>query len=641
LKNKLNRFFGLWRNFIIGSVNHFFVYVTGIRVLPLQSTLLKLNTLTETSIKRSWKCGVLMNSMKRYLIFVKPYRWKIVFTILIGVVKFTIPLLIPLLLQYLIDDVINGETLTKEQKIDQLMLIMGAAFILFVILRPPIEYIRQYYAQWVGSKILYDIRDQLFTHLQKLSLRFYANTRVGEVISRVIHDVEQTKTFVITGIMNVWLDLITIVIAIVIMLTMDVSLTIVAVLLFPFYGLSVKYFYSKLRMLTRVRSQALANVQGHLHERVQGIPIIQGFALEDHEQKEFDRQNQNFLTKALEHTRWNAKTFAVVNTITDVAPLLVIGYASYQVILGDIKIGTMVAFIAYIDRLYSPLRRLVNSSTTLTQAVASMDRVFEFIDEKYDIEDSPSAKSLTKVDGKLSFENVSFKYVEEELPVLKNITLDMNQGETVAFVGMSGGGKSTLVSLIPRFYDVTEGSIKLDGIDIRDFKVRSLRDKIGIVLQDSILFSDSVKFNILMGNPHASDEEVIEAAKAANAHDLIMELPEGYDTKVGERGVKLSGGQKQRISIARVFLKNPPILILDEATSALDLESEHLIQESLTLLSKNRTTCVVAHRLSTITHADKIVLLDHGEIKEVGTHEQLMNEKGSYYDLFSIQQLKK
>ncbi|MBM7662575.1 subfamily B ATP-binding cassette protein MsbA [Bacillus mesophilus] len=582
-----------------------------------------------------------MNSMKRYLVFVKPYKWKIVFTILIGVVKFTIPLLIPLLLQYLIDDVINGETLTREEKIDQLLLIMGAAFFLFVVLRPPIEYIRQYYAQWVGSKILYDIRDQLFTHLQKLSLRFYSNTRVGEVISRVIHDVEQTKTFVITGLMNVWLDLITIVIAIVIMLTMDVSLTIVAVLLFPFYGLSVKYFYSRLRMLTRVRSQALANVQGHLHERVQGIPIIQGFALEDHEQKEFAVQNQNFLTKALEHTKWNAKTFAVVNTITDVAPLLVIGYASYQVILGDIKIGTMVAFIAYIDRLYSPLRRLVNSSTTLTQAVASMDRVFEFIDEKYDIEDSPSAKALTKVDGKLSFENVSFKYAEEELPVLKSITLDMNQGETVAFVGMSGGGKSTLVSLIPRFYDVTEGVIKLDGVDIRDLQVRSLRDQIGIVLQDSILFSDSVKFNILMGNPHATDEEVIEAAKAANAHDFIMELPEGYDTKVGERGVKLSGGQKQRISIARVFLKNPPILLLDEATSALDLESEHLIQESLTLLSKNRTTCVVAHRLSTITHADKIVLLDHGEIKEVGSHDLLMKEKGYYYDLFSIQQLEK
>jgi ABC-type multidrug transport system fused ATPase/permease subunit len=581
-----------------------------------------------------------MNSIKRYFVFVKPYRWKIVWTILIGIIKFTIPLLIPLLLQYVIDDVINGENLTESEKKTQLFYILAGMFFLFLVVRPPIEYLRQYYAQWVGSKILYDIRDQLFGHLQKLSFKYYANTRVGEVISRVINDVEQTKTFVITGLMNVWLDLITIIIAISIMLTMNVPLTIVSILLFPFYGFSIKFFYGRLRHLTRVRSQALANVQGHLHERVQGMPIIQGFALEEYEQKEFNTQNQHFLTKALEHTKWNAKTFAVVNTITDVAPLLVIGFAGYQAIVGDIKIGTMVAFIAYMDRLYSPLRRLINSSTTLTQAIASMDRMFEFIDEKYDIQDKPSSKELKHVEGTITFENVSFRYTDEEVCVLKNVSLDVNQGETVAFVGMSGGGKSTLVSLIPRFYDVTEGRILIDQVDIRDYKVRSVRNQLGIVLQDSILFSESVKFNISMGKPDATDEEIITAAKAANAHDFIMELPEGYETKVGERGVKLSGGQKQRISIARVFLKNPPILIFDEATSALDLESEHLIQESLTLLASNRTTCIVAHRLSTITHADKIVVVDHGEIKEMGTHEQLMENKGMYYDLYSIQQLK-
>ncbi|MFD1739700.1 ABC transporter ATP-binding protein [Bacillus salitolerans] len=579
-----------------------------------------------------------MGSVKRYLQFVHPYKWHIVFTIIIGIFKFVIPLLIPLLLKYVVDDIINGD-LTSAEKLEQLFWIMGITLVVFVIVRPPIEYFRQYYAQWVGSKILYDIRDKLFHHLQKLSLRYYSNTRVGEVISRVINDVEQTKTFVITGLMNVWLDMITIVIAVAIMFSMDAMLTVVAIILFPFYGFSVKYFYSKLRHLTRVRSQALANVQGHLHERVQGIPIIQGFALEDHEHKQFDVQNQHFLLKALEHTKWNAKTFAVVNTITDVAPLLVIGYAAYQSIVGELTVGTMIAFIAYMDRLYSPLRRLVNSSTALTQAVASMDRVFEFIDEKYDIEDDPASRELTKVEGTIQFDQVSFQYTEADIPVLKDVTLNIEKGQTVAFVGMSGGGKSTLVSLVPRFYDVTSGRILLDGHDIRDFQVRSLRSQIGLVLQDSILFSESVKFNIAMGNPDATDEEVMEAAKAANAHDFIMDLPEGYNTKVGERGVKLSGGQKQRISIARVFLKNPPILILDEATSALDLESEHLIQESLTRLAKNRTTCIVAHRLSTITHADKIVLLDHGEIKEIGTHEQLMSQKGQYFELFSIQQI--
>jgi ATP-binding cassette, subfamily B, putative efflux pump len=549
-------------------------------------------------------------------------------------------MLTPLLLKYVLDDVIAAD-LTQDDKLSKLFLAMGIMLFIFLVLRPPVEYYRQYYAQWVGSKILYDIRDQLFDHIQKLSLRYYANTRAGEVISRVIHDVEQTKTFVITGLMNLWLDLFTILIAIGIMLTLDIPLTIVSIILFPLYGFSIKYFYGRLRHLTRSRSQALAEVQGYLHERVQGIPVIRSFAIEDHEQRLFDKQNSNFLQKALDHTSWNAKTFAVVNTITDIAPLLVIGYAGYQVIQGDLTVGTLVAFVAYIDRLYNPLRRLVNSSTTLTQALASMDRVFEFIDEKYDIVDGPNAVECKNVSGNMSFENVTFSYGDDDddQVVLKDINLNIKSGETVALVGMSGGGKSTLVSLIPRFYDVTGGRILLDGTDIRSYKVRSLRDKIGMVHQDTFLFSESVKHNILLGKPGATDEEIIEAAKAANAHEFIENLPQGYDTKVGERGVKLSGGQKQRVAIARVFLKNPPLLIWDEATSALDLESEHLIQESLEELAKNRTTFIVAHRLSTITHADKIVLIEHGEIVEVGTHAELMSQKGHYFNLFQVQQL--
>lgn len=573
--------------------------------------------------------------------FVKPYKFQIATTIFIGIIKFSIPLLLPLLLKYVVDDVIGAEQLATDEKLSKLYIAMGIMLFIFIVLRPPIEYYRQYYAQWVGSKILYDIRDKLFDHIQKLSMRFYANNRAGEVISRVINDVEQTKVFVITGLMNLWLDLFTIVIAIIIMFTLDTELTIVSIILFPFYGFSIKYFYGRLRQLTRARSQALAEVQGHLHERVQGIPVIRSFAIEDHEQRRFDKQNSNFLTKALDHTAWNAKTYAVVNTITDIAPLLVIGYAGYQVINGHLSVGTLIAFVAYIDRLYNPLRRLVNSSTTLTQSLASMDRVFELIDEKYDIVDEPNANECKNVYGAVSFENISFNYGEEQSDVLKGINLNVNKGETVALVGMSGGGKSTLVSLIPRFYDVTEGRILLDGYDIRSYRVRSLRDQIGMVLQDTILFSDSVKENILLGKPDATDEEIIAAAKAANAHEFIEKLSHGYDTKVGERGVKLSGGQKQRIAIARVFLKNPPLLILDEATSALDLESEHFIQEALEKLAKDRTTFIVAHRLSTITHADKIVVIEHGEIVEVGSHEQLMDKKGHYFKLFQVQQLDK
>ncbi|HET7656862.1 MAG TPA: ABC transporter ATP-binding protein [Bacillales bacterium] len=580
-----------------------------------------------------------MDSIKRYMGFVKPYTKQIIWTIFIGILKFGIPLLMPLILKYVVDDIIYANGLSTDEKVTKLFWVMGGAFFVFMVLRPPIEYYRQYFAQWTGNKILYDIRKYLFDHIQRLSLKYYSNTKVGEIISRVINDVEQTKTFVMTGLMNIWLDLITILIAIVIMLTMNVWLTIAAVILFPFYGMSVKYFFGRLRKLTKARSQALAEVQGHLHERVQGMNVIRSFALEDYEQEQFDHRNGHFLNKALTHTSWNAKTHAAVNTITDLAPLIVIAAAAYLVLVQGLTVGTMIAFFGYIERVYGPLRRIMTSSTALMQALASMDRIFEFADTKYDIQDEPDAKEIQLVNGDISFEHVFFQYHDEELPVLKDVNLDVRAGETVALVGMSGGGKTSLVNLIPRFYDVTAGQITLDGEDIRSFKVRSLRDKTGIVLQDNILFSESVKANILMGNPEATDEEVYQAAKAANAHDFIMNLPKGYDTLVGERGVKLSGGQKQRVAIARVFLKNPPILILDEATSALDLESEHLIQEAIEKLARDRTTFIVAHRLSTITHADRIIVIENGEIVEDGNHHSLMNRRGNYYNLFKVQQL--
>ncbi len=580
-----------------------------------------------------------MGSIKRYMRFVKPYTWEIILTVLIGIVKFAIPLFIPLLIKIVLDDIIGAEDLTDTEKTKELFYWLGGTIIVFFVIRPPIEYYRQYFAQHVSNKVLFDIRKEIYAHLQRLSLKYYANTRAGEVISRVINDVEQTKNFVMTGLMNVWLDLATIVIAVFIMLAMDVKLTLVALIAFPFYAISVRFFFGKLRTLTRNRSQALAGVQSYLHERVAGMSIIKSFTLEKHEQKLFDEANGEFLEKALDQTKWNAKSFAVVNTITDVAPLLVIAYAGYQVINGSLSVGTMVAFIAYIERLYGPLRRLVSSSTTLTQSIASMDRMFELIDEPYEVKNKKNALALSPATGEVRFENVAFQYEVDGSQILKNMNFTINPGETVAFVGMSGGGKSTIISLIPRFYDTSDGAVYVDGHDVKDVTIQSLRAQIGIVLQDNILFSDSVKENILMGKPGASEEEVIAAAKAANAHDFILSLPNGYNTKVGERGVKLSGGQKQRVAIARVFLKNPPILILDEATSALDLESEALIQESLDALVHDRTTIIIAHRLSTITHADNIFVIDHGQLIEKGNHEQLMKEQGTYFNLFQVQHL--
>lgn len=585
-----------------------------------------------------------MNSIRRYMAYVMPYWKQILGTIFIGIIKFSIPLLLPLMIKYVIDDLLPSP-LPREEKLTQLFWLMAVAFVVFTVVRAPVEYWRQYFAQWVSSRILFDIRNQLFTHLQRLSMRYYNNHKTGEVVSRVINDVESTKSFIETGLMNIWLDLITIGLTLSVMLYMDVKLTLVAILVFPLYAMSVKYFYKRLRQLTRERSAALAHLQGHLHERVNGMSLVRSFALEEHESRVFAKENNRFLQKALEHTRWNANTFAAVNTVTDIAPLMVIAYAGYQVIGGTLTIGTLVAFYAYLERLYTPLRRLVNSSTTLTQAVASMDRMFEFIDESYDIVDKPGAGRLPvdpqtgRIRGEIRFENVSFRYRKDGPLVLDRVNLTINPGETVAIVGMSGGGKTSLISLLPRFWDVTEGRITIDGVDIRDVQQQNLRSHIGMVLQDNILFSESARVNILMGDPDADEAAVIEAAKAANAHEFIMELPDGYDTELGERGVKLSGGQKQRIAIARVFLRDPAILILDEATSALDLESEHMIQESLARLTKGRTTIIVAHRLSTITHADKIVVMKEGRIVEQGRHEELLALKGVYHNLWSVQDL--
>ncbi len=580
-----------------------------------------------------------MTVIKRYLKFVKPYKWLIIGTIFVGILKFGIPLLIPLLIKFVIDDVINNGALSLSDKYMYLFYAMLIAAFIFIIVRPPIEFLRQYMAQWTSNKILYDIRKKLYGHLQALSARFYANNKAGEVISRVINDVEQTKDFIMTGLMNIWLDCITIIIALSVMFFLDVQLTIAAIVILPFYILTVYFFFGRLRALTRQRSQKLAETQGFLHERVNGMSVIKSFAIEENEAKNFDKRNKGFLQKAFMHTRWNAYSFSAINTVTDIGPLIVIGFGAYLAISGSVTVGTLAAFVSYLEQLYGPLRRLVSSFTTLTQSFASMDRVFQLFDEPYDIKNADDAKDISITQGNIEIRDVSFKYNDDERDVLKEINLNIHHGETVAFVGMSGGGKSTLISLIPRFYDVTEGEILIDQHNIKSFEIGCLRRQIGMVQQDNILFSDTVKENILLGRPDATEEEVIRAAKKANAHDFIMALPKGYDTEVGERGVKLSGGQKQRLSIARIFLNDPPILILDEATSALDLESEAVIQEALNILSKDRTTMIVAHRLSTITHADKIVVIENGQIVEMGTHQTLMNQQGAYQRLYNIQNL--
>jgi subfamily B ATP-binding cassette protein MsbA len=581
-----------------------------------------------------------VNAYRAYFQFVKKYTGQIVATLLIGMLKFGIPLLLPLIIKYVVDHLLLSHALTTSEKLHQLWWILGGSFVVFVVIRYPMEYFRQYFAQKIASRVLFDIRNLLFDHLQRLSVRYYQNKKVGEIISRFMNDVEQTKNLVEVGMMNIWLDMFTLTIALGFMFYLNIGLTLAAITVFPLYAIAVKFLYGRLKQLTKNRSAALADIQAYLHERIQGIPVIKSFTLEKTEQGRFQGRNGEFLSRAMAHTRWNAITYSIINTLTDIAPLAVIGYGGYLAIHGDLSVGSLVAFFGYLERLYSPLRRLVNSSTTMTQAAASLERVLELMHEPYDIVDAPDAGELPAVKGHIEFDKVQFRYNDHTDWVLKDISLEIKPGQTVALVGLSGGGKSSLIGLLPRFYDVQEGDIRMDGVSVRAVTQQSLRAQIGMVLQDNFLFSGSVRDNILMGRPDASEDAVIQAAKAANAHEFILSLPHGYDTEIGERGVKLSGGQKQRIAIARVFLKDPRVLILDEATSALDLESEALIQQSLNDLARNRTTLIVAHRLSTITHADRIYVMDDGRIAEFGTHAELMaRPDGIYARLFNVQNL--
>ncbi|REE67282.1 ATP-binding cassette, subfamily B, MsbA [Paenibacillus taihuensis] len=579
-----------------------------------------------------------MNHYRAYLRIVAPYKWLILVTIVIGIVKFAIPLTLPLFIKHVVDDILLSN-LSVDDKTSKLMKAIGLAFFLFVVVRYPVEYYRQYFAQLTTSRVLFDLRNKLYGHLQRLSIRFYQNRKSGEIISRMMNDTEQTKSLVETGLMNIWLDMFTLVLALIIMFNMNVMLTFVSIAILPFYGYAVKKLYKRLRGYSRSRSQAMAEMQGYLNEHVNGIPVVKSFTLERYEQQQFGKRNQTFLERAFALTRWNALTQSIINTLTEIAPLLVLACGGYLVVQKSLTLGEFVAFYGYLDRLYAPLRRLVNSSTELTQASASLERVMELLGEQPEITDPQDASLLRTVKGDIEFRDVSFRYGRDGEWVLRGINLAIPQGHTVALVGMSGGGKSSLVSLLARFYDTQEGDITIDGRSIRSVTQESLRSHIGMVLQDNILFSGSVRENIMLGNPESSEEQIVAAAKKANAHDFIMSLPNGYDTEIGERGVKLSGGQKQRIAISRVFLKDPAILVLDEATSALDLESEHAIQESLAELAQNRTTLIVAHRLSTITHADLIVVVEHGEIVEQGKHDELMAKNGSYARLYNVQYL--
>lgn len=499
-----------------------------------------------------------------------------------------------------------------------------------------------------GQRVTFKLRNDLFEHIQSLSLSFFQLNRSGSIVSRLTSDIGLAQNFIGNACAVLWMDAISVVGIAIYLLFIYRPMALVALAVLPFWVVAIKICGSRIREASHDVQEGLSELTGQVQEKVSGATVVQAFAREKREARLFHRTHRTLLDRQLKTVLYMAWNAAASTVLTGIAPLTVIMYGAHEVFAGRMTAGLLITFWTTLALFYFPLQRLTDLSAVIANATAAIERIYEVFDIKSEIQDAPDAAALSfPIEGAIELKNVSFGY--EAAPseqraidgrdgwILKKINLSISPGEVVALVGPSGAGKSTLINLVPRFYDVQEGAVLIDGCDVKDVKVKSLRKNIGMVLQDNILFTGTLRDNILYGRPGASEEEMVEAAIAGNAHEFILSLPDGYDTQIGERGAKLSGGQKQRIAISRAFLRDPRILILDEATSALDSESERLIQAALNRLMVGRTTLIIAHRLSTVLHADCIVVLDKGMIVEKGTHAELLSNKGLYYHLYKAQ----
>ncbi len=487
----------------------------------------------------------------------------------------------------------------------------------------------------IGLRIVTDLRNKLYEQIQKQSLSFFTEHSTGLLMSRITSDVMSVQTASSEAVTALVKDSFMLVCLVGVIFYTDWKLALIAIVIFPLTIYPIARFGRKMRTVTTSTQITMGTLNTLLQETISGTRIVKAFGMEKYESKRFAEENERLFKLFMKAVSVNAISSPFMDFLGGLGIAAVIFYGGYNVLHGHSTPGTFFSFIGALLMLYEPVKRLTNVNNTINQGIAGAERVFSIIDRKPDIEDKPDAAVLPPITKSIDMENVSFRY--EATPVLNHINLTIKAGEVVAFVGMSGGGKTSLVNLIPRFYDVSAGRVLIDGRDIRDVTQQSLRSQIAIVTQQTILFNDTVKNNIAYGDIKRTDEEIVAAARAANAHDFIMKLPKGYDSNIGELGTKLSGGEKQRISIARALLKNAPILILDEATSSLDTEAEIEVQEALDNLMKGRTTLVIAHRLSTIRNADRIIVLVRGKIVEEGTHEVLMAKKGEYYRLYNLQ----
>ncbi len=578
--------------------------------------------------KSSWRSGS-VKVLRRLFGYVRPYwKWLVLASVFL-LASIGLSLVPPLLQRDIFDQVIEAGDLSR------LGGLIGALIGVYALLQL-VEVGEMYLRHTLGQRFIYDLRVRLYDYLQQLSLSFFERTSTGELMSRVTNDVDALENFVTHGVVLSVVALLRLLGASIVLLVLDWRLALVVLIPLPVIAVSLRKFNRRARPIYRRARDRLGEINARLQDSLAGIRVIQAFGQETAELGRFRAISEEYHRERVRAIRAWSTFFPALHFVAAVSGAFVLGLGAWMVVEGSLTVGTLVAFLAYTLSFYGPLRRLTEIDNVFQQAIAAGERVFELLDETPHIRDAEGAIELKEIDGEVVFEDVRFRYVDGE-EVLHGVTFHMAPGEVVALVGPSGAGKTSIASLLCRFYDPVEGRVLVDGHDLREVQVKSLREHVAVVLQDTFLFNTTVRDNLLYGAPDVGEEEMIAAAKAAFAHDFLMELPDGYDTEIGERGVKLSGGQKQRLALARAILADPAILILDEATSSVDAEAEYLIQQALDEVMKGRTSLVIAHRLSTIRSADKIVALEHGRIREVGDHEELLSSGGLYSQLYRRQ----
>ena len=574
----------------------------------------------------------MLENLKKLVSYYKPYKKVFMADMFFAIMASFIALLIPLVVRYVTAKVIY----MPAEQVVKTMIIIAIVVGILILFQCYCNYYIANYGHVMGAKIEYDMRAEIFGHFQKLSFSFYDDEKVGQLMSRITSDLFDITELLHHGPENVTISVIKIIGALAILLSINVRLALIAFLLVPFMLVYAYFFNKKMKQAFRVNRIKIAEINAQIEDNLSGIRVVKSFANEDLENKKFKVGNDAFLEAKKNNYKYMGGYNSGLTAFTTMINLLVIVSGGLMITKNMISVTDLVTFLLYINIFTDPIKTLIDFTEQFQNGYSGYERFLQILSIEPEIKDSENAVSISNVKGDIKLEDVSFKYNDSSHRVLKHINLEVKAGSYVALVGSSGAGKTTLCNLIPRFYEATSGKITIDGKDIKDIKLKDLRDNIGIVQQDVYLFVGTVYENIRYGRPDATREEVIAAAKEANAYDFIMSLPNGFETDIGQRGIKLSGGQKQRISIARVFLKNPPILIFDEATSALDNESEKIVQESMEKLAKNRTTMVIAHRLSTIRNAEKILVLTDKGIEEQGTHKELMDKHGIYYDLYNV-----